>query len=104
MWYRVKFYAMLSLNDVLQSSMGCNFFKVILKKSHHVLVCVLDIVLLVIVCSQYETPKGLIRVQGPNVKLTSIAVQLDEKLTAGDVLNKYHRQCERMQRSTSGVK
>ncbi|XP_076802290.1 uncharacterized protein LOC143446516 isoform X1 [Clavelina lepadiformis] len=51
----------------------------------------------------YETPKGLIRVQAPNMKLTSMAVQLDIKLTASDVIAKFQRQCERMRETGSSV-
>ena len=48
-------------------------------------------------------PKNVMRVQAPNMQLTSIAVQLEPKLTAGDIIAKYRRQCERMNHSTTEV-
>lgn len=45
--------------------------------------------------SQYEVPKGVIRVKVENHSMTSMAVQLDAKTTAGDVIAKFEKQCER---------
>nr|CAB3222841.1 rho GTPase-activating protein 18 [Phallusia mammillata] len=43
-----------------------------------------------------ETPKGVIRVQAPDMIMTSMAVQMDAALTAGDVIARFQRQCERI--------
>lgn len=43
----------------------------------------------------YEVPKGVIRVKVENHSMTSMAVQLDAKSTAGDVIAKVQKQCER---------
>nr|XP_039258806.1 mucin-5AC-like [Styela clava] len=44
---------------------------------------------------EYEVPKGVIRVKVENHSMTSMAVQLDTKSSAGDVIGKFQKQCER---------
>nr|XP_039258805.1 mucin-5AC-like [Styela clava] len=44
---------------------------------------------------EYEVPKGVIRVKVENHSMTSMAVQLDIKSSAGDVIGKFQKQCER---------
>ncbi|XP_078480962.1 rho GTPase-activating protein 18 isoform X2 [Ciona intestinalis] len=53
---------------------------------------------------EYEPLKGVIRVQAPDMLISSMAVQLDNTITASDIIARFQRQSERIRQTGSQTK
>nr|XP_018673262.1 rho GTPase-activating protein 12 isoform X1 [Ciona intestinalis] len=53
---------------------------------------------------EYEAVKGVIRVQAPDMLISSMAVQLDNTITASDIIARFQRQSERIRQTGSQTK